>query len=71
MRFESIIIAGLMVACCAIGITVDSQQDRCMVVFAQNSNEHLKIDIKFAPFHEQTREEYYRVQLINTETHTI
>lgn len=45
---KSLIILGILaVASLAISIPVTSQTDKCMVVYATNAEDYLKIDIKF------------------------
>lgn len=54
----------------AISIPVNSQTDKCMMVYSSNSEDYLKIDLKFDKFNGQTETEYYRVLLIDTETNS-
>ena len=53
----------------SIGISVSSQQERCMIVSSNDEEQFLKIDLKFEKFSEQKVEEGYRVVLHNTEDH--
>lgn len=57
----------LAVASC-ISITVSSEKERCMIVTSNNAEHFLKVDLKFDGFEAQTKEEGYRVVLLNTET---
>jgi hypothetical protein len=37
----------LLATVCSISIPVNSQDDKCMIVYSSNVDEYLKIDIKF------------------------
>lgn len=64
-------IAALLAVCLSISIPVTSQKDKCMVVYSRDTEDYLKIDVKFEKFTGQTDQEYYLVNLHNTETHHI
>jgi hypothetical protein len=41
------IFAALLVAAYSISIPVSSQNDKCMIVYSSDDDDHLKIDITF------------------------
>ena len=53
----------------SIGISASSRQERCMIVSSVDSEQFLKIDLKFVRFEDQSLQEGYRIVLHNTETH--
>jgi hypothetical protein len=59
----------LLAAVRAVTITVNSQQERCMIVSSNDQQQFLKIDLRFERFPQQTIQEGYRLVLHNTETH--
>lgn len=64
------LVALLLLFAAGQGITmsVNSQDDRCMVVFTSSEEDFLKVELKFTRFHEQSRQEGYRIKLRNSET---
>jgi hypothetical protein len=50
----------------SITMSVNSQDDRCMVVFSTSEDDFLKVELKFSRFHEQSRQEGYRIKLRNS-----
>jgi hypothetical protein len=65
------IFVALWIAVCSIGIPINSQQDKCMIVYSRITEDFLKIDITFSKFPGQTDSEYYFITLINTETNYV
>jgi len=61
-------LVGIIVTAYAISIPVNSITERCMVVFSQAEEDYLKLDMKFERFNGQSKEEGYRITLLNTET---
>ncbi len=53
MKSAAILFA-LWVAAYSIGIPVNSQQDKCMIVYSRDAEDFLKIDITFSKFPAQT-----------------
>lgn len=65
------IFATLLIAAYSISIPVNSQQDKCMVVYSTTAEDFLKIDITFPKFPGQSDSEYYLISLFNTETNYV
>lgn len=51
---RSILALLLIAVIYSISVPVDSQDDRCMIVFSRSADDYLKIDMKFEKFHGQT-----------------
>ena len=70
IKVSILTLAILLVTTHSISIPVNSQADKCMMVFSADTEDYLKIDLKFDKFTGQTETEYYRVLLIDTETNS-
>jgi predicted deacetylase len=61
-----LVLTALILQLQAVSMIVSSMKERCMIVSTHDSEQLLKVDLKFQKFADQLLEEGYRIVLHNT-----